>query len=227
LSNQKNSVTGANKLSEIKTNLREKINAANKEAAKRRAFISISASDFKEIFLLQMDFILSEKGLGNKYVLDKDNSSVINQIYLYLVGSDEFSGNINKGLLLMGSIGTGKTMIINAIISIIEELTVKRFTKVHAKALFSLMKNKDDGYFDKRPVFIDDIGKEIQEVNDYGTKTNPVPELFAIRYDYNSWTFATCNYNEKELTELYGETIVDRFKELFNVLILEGDSRRK
>ena len=89
---------------------------------------------------------------------------------------------------------------------------------------------RDNGgveYYKLKPMFIDDIGKETKEVRDYGTIVNPVPDLFSVRYDFGAWTLATCNYKPKELTEFYGETIVDRFKEMFNYLVLTGKSRRQ
>jgi len=213
-------------ISEIKNDLRKKINEAQQKANKRRVSLNMTGKTFSELFLLQVKFILAEKGLGKTYNIDKNNKEIINQIYFYLVGSPKFKGNKNKGLFLMGSIGTGKTMIINAIINIIEATTNKRFTSLHAKKIFSFLKENGVERLNKRPLFIDDIGKETLEVNDFGTKINVIPDLFAIRYDNNAWTFVTSNYDTEELTEFYGETIIDRFKELFNVLILKGDSRR-
>jgi len=80
----------------------------------------------------------------------------------------------------------------------------------------------------KRNLLIDDIGKESKDINDYGTIKNPLIDLISERYDNITWTFGTCNYSKESLIEFYGETIFDRFVEMFNILKLEGDqSRRK
>jgi len=76
----------------------------------------------------------------------------------------------------------------------------------------------------KRPLFIDDLGKESLEANNFGTKIQPIADLISLRYDLGSMTFVTTNYKMETLTKFYGITTTDRFKEMFNIMELGGES---
>jgi DNA replication protein DnaC len=102
----------------------------------------------------------------------------------------------------------------------------KRITKIHSKRVADVLKEHDKGWLDKRPLFIDDLGREPKEVNNYGTKELPIIDLISIRYDFGALTFATTNFDSEKLAEFYGVAIVDRFKEMFNMLVLKGASKR-
>jgi DNA replication protein DnaC len=193
----------------------------------RRIYIKLSPDEFQEIFMLNAKIEMAKRNKEREFEIDENNKLVINQLYLYLIGSDKFKGDLNRGIMLSGNVGTGKTMMINAFLGIIQQLSNKIVTSLHAKKVSSYLKEKGDDYLIKRPLFIDDLGKETKIVNDYGTVKNTIPDLFAIRYDTGAWTFATNNYSFDTLQEFYGETIVDRFKEMFNNLKLTGDSRRR
>jgi DNA replication protein DnaC len=207
--------------------LKDELNKSRYEIKNSRAFLNLSTEHFKEVFILNAEIILAKKNQLKEFIIDEDNKEVINQLYFYLIGSERFEGDLYKGIMLSGNIGSGKTLIMNSFLKIIEDLSIKIITKLHSKAIASHLKEKGEDYLNKRPLFIDDIGKESKIVNDYGTVKNTIPDLFALRYDFGAWTFATCNYKSPELKEFYGETIFDRFKELFNNMKLTGNSRRK
>jgi DNA replication protein DnaC len=128
--------------------------------------------------------------------------------------------------MLSGSIGTGKTIMINAICKIIESGSNKIITRMHSKKMNEMIKNNEPGFYDMRPLFIDDLGREPKEANDYGNKSEPLIDLISVRYDLGSWTFATTNFKKETLSEFYGAAIVDRFEEIFNTIVIEGSSRR-
>ena len=65
------------------------------------------------------------------------------------------------------------------------------------------------------------------EINDFGNKIQPIADLISFRYDNGALTHATCNYKIDTLTEFYGLTTTDRFKEMFNIIELKGESFRK
>lgn len=215
------------KINKIITNLQDELTEERNNIKKMRAFVKIDANQFKEIFILNAEIILAKKNQEKTFIIDENNKEVINQLYFYLIGSDRFKGDLYKGIFLSGNIGSGKTLILNSFLKIIEDLSIKVVTKLHSKAIASFLKENGESYLNQRPLFIDDIGKEAKTVNDYGTVKNTIPDLFALRYDFGSWTFATCNYKSDKLTEFYGETIFDRFKEFFNNMELSGNSRRK
>jgi DNA replication protein DnaC len=209
------------------TNLKDELQNSRLEIKNSRVFLKLTPEQFKEVFILNAEILLSKRNQNTEFLIDDNNKNIINNLYYYLIGSDKFEGDLYKGIFLSGNIGTGKTLILNSFIKIIEDLSIKNVTKLHAKAIASHLKEHGEDNLNKRPLFIDDIGKETKIVNDFGTIKNTIPDLFALRYDFGAWTFATCNYKSEELIEFYGETIFDRFKEMFNNFKLTGNSRRK
>lgn len=209
-------------------NLKLDLKAAKEEMKCRRVYLSIEPETFKEAFKLIANTQMIKRNNQDVFKVDENNKELINQIYFYAIGSDKFKGDLRKGILLNGNVGTGKTIIINTLIEIIQRLTNKIITVFHAKEIhYKVSKQDDEAYYHKRPLFVDDIGKEPSVVNSFGTKTNPIADLFAARYDCGAWTFATTNHTKPDLIDYYGDSTVDRFREMFNVIALIGESRRK
>ena len=81
------------------------------------------------------------------------------------------------------------------------------------------------------PICIDDIGTENIPTLYMGNRINFVEILLRERYryfqDYGALTHATTNEDMDGLINLYGEVVYDRIKEMFNIITLEGESRRK
>jgi DNA replication protein DnaC len=192
-----------------------------------RGVVKLEMNDFKALIKAEAENILAKRGRIIDFSIDKDNEQVIEYLNLYLGYDNSFPGDLSKGIMIIGSIGCGKTLIMLAFFNIIERFTIKRITKAHSKGLARMFHENGMSYYEKKPLFIDDIGKETKEVKDFGTIINPIPDLISLRYDFGAWTFATCNYKTSELNDFYGTMITDRFKEIFNILTLEGNSRRK
>jgi len=194
--------------------------------ASKRIYLKISPEDFKEAFILGCEIEMIKRGIKKPFLVDDENKDVVNQLYFYAVGNTQFKGDLNKSILLSGAIGTGKTLMILSLINIIEAGSNKIITKMHAKKMDEMIKSQEKGFYDNRPLFIDDLGREPKEANTYGNKSEPLIDLISVRYDLGAWTFATTNFNKETLTEFYGAAIVDRFNEMFNNLIITGESRR-
>lgn len=225
--NQNNPVS--NYIEKLKTELMEK-----REAVKQsRLYASLTYSEFIEIFKLIASRRLADKNEFSDFIVDRDNVSGLKQLYGYLTGNKEyFKGNPFKGIILIGKIGVGKTLMMSTYIEILEKTIFKniKIQKLHSKQIASKLINKDFGSIarlEKAPLFIDDIGKESREVNDFGTIISPITDLFSIRYDNNAKTFATANYSKDTFKKFYGSTIADRFIEMFNVIRIDGDESRR
>lgn len=160
----------------------------------------------------------------NPYIVDSDNKEIINQLYKYLTCASDFEGDLSKGILLIGPIGTGKTIIMESFCEIFNTCSNKIITMVGAKNIVEFKAIHGFDYLHKRPVFIDDIGKEQTTVNTYGTVSKPMEDLINERYKNESLTFGTSNLKIEDMP--YNPHTLDRIKQMFNVIILHGKSRR-
>ncbi|MCK5342084.1 MAG: hypothetical protein KAR20_01700 [Candidatus Heimdallarchaeota archaeon] len=176
---------------------------------------------FKEIFIEGA----KNRLYGTEFLVDKDNKEAINQLYYYLIGSDNFDGDPAKGIILMGSIGNGKTVLMESFIDVFNETSGKVMTNIHSKDIIRVMSENPVGYFNKRPLFIDDVGKEQGSVKEYGTTIKPMEDLINDRYKNFGLTFATSNYLYSDMS--YSNHTTDRMIQMFNIIILPGNSRRK
>jgi DNA replication protein DnaC len=87
------------------------------------------------------------------------------------------------------------------------------------------------------PLFIDELGREQVEVNDFGNRIRPFNQLMEMRYETGARTFFTSNFSMATLSKEkdengkpqqgYGEYINERVQEMTNMVVLPGTSRRK
>ena len=115
-------------MAEIKT-LRE-------EKKAERPVITLDSTDFGKIFRLNAKANMLKKGTDKDFIIDENNKHVINQLYFYISNIEYqekivikdnkevkeitgFKGDLNKGILLIGKIGTIKCTIIGLITMIL------------------------------------------------------------------------------------------------------------
>lgn len=166
---------------------------------------------------------LIEKKTNSQAILTEAQMVLIDELAKWVMG--EYKPNC--GVLLMGNIGVGKTTIMQALSAYYAFINNKIIPEFHAKQLPVEITNRGIDYFYKRPIFVDDLGKESPITTIWGQKFDTWPDLFAIRYEQRAITFATANYNMESFSKLYGEVVLDRMKEHFNIFILKGESLRK
>ena len=146
-------------------------------------------------------------------------------MFYYLNNYSQFEGDPIKGLLLIGPIGSGKTVLMQSFINLFNEISGKVSITIGARDIMEIQKKYGHDYLDKRPLFIDDIGKEQTTVNTYGTVSKPMEDLINSRYKTGGLTFGTANLKLEDMP--YNKHTIDRMKQMFNVIILPGISRRK
>ena len=88
----------------------------------------------------------------------------------------------------------------------------------------------------RRPLFIDELGREQLEINDFGNRIRPINDLMAARYETGARTFFTSNFKLETLSKGrsengeivgYGKYIGETLQEATNIVNLPGDSRRE
>lgn len=209
---------------------RERLQAhiAEKEEKLRsyKAYVAMSYEDFKELISAYAYDIMLQRSVKTAYVIDVNNGPIIKQLYLYFTNNPECRWNLNAGIMFAGSVGCGKSLLMMAYLRISNEYSRKITTTVHAKALGDqIRKNGMETYY-KRPMFIDELGREETEIKDYGTVIKPVIDLIAHRYEAGARTYATTNFNFKSLENFYGEFIRNRMEEMMTFVKFPGESRR-
>ena len=180
--------------------------------------------------------IMARRGVYHRYVVDDYNREVIRQMHLYVIGSEQCKWNIHKGLFLGGKVGCRKTLLMQSFCHVLHLISGLNIEMIPASELYKRIIKSGIESFASRPLFIDELGREQLEVNDFGNKLRPINELMALRYETGARTFFTSNFNMATLSQGYnskgemigyGKYIGERIQETVNVTILPGESRRE
>lgn len=183
---------------------------------------------------------------NSKIQIDAFNERIIWSMCLYFTNDARSELNPEKGLLLYGGIGCGKT-------------TLMDWFKINQKASYQVKSSREVSYSyskhgadsilkynglidgrDSNPAYghkdmgvcFDDLGTEVDKKH-FGNESNVMAEILLNRYDRHSTlkglTHITTNLNVNEIGERYGDRVRSRLREMFNVLVFDEKSpdRRK
>lgn len=195
-----------------------------------------------------------EKILGGDFVIDKHNQDVIDMLILYFTNSPDFERmnpdfSLRKGIMLRSHTpGTGKTILMKVFARSLnwnDGVQFKSFDRSRLinckRVVSSYRKNGEDVFAQfeevRKPEFLsvwtlDELGREDVEAQYYGNKCNVIQRIMQERYDLfidqKIKTHCTTNIvNRKDFQQLYGDFIVSRMREMFNVITLPGNDRRR
>lgn len=186
------------------------------------------------------------------FQITNDLKPVMGLMLLYFTSSDRFEsefkrlqgneGSLQKGLFLMGGVGTGKTILFKIFREYAMNVIKANGFREH-KAADVIKDVKENGttairryvicpsYQKPFVCYFDDLAASTDEINDYGTKVNVMEQVFTDRYIQfqrnGVITHASSNMFPKQLEKVYDVRIIDRFKEMFNFIELNGKSFRK
>jgi len=168
---------------------------------------------------------------------------------LYFLGSEKSELDLNKGIMLMGSVGTGKTTIMRIFKEYLMGIGSKRHYHIASardvERVFAMQgingirqfvynSYKDPrGMPQEKPAIycFEDLGLENTSTKNYGNESNPMAEVLLDRYDLfisNALkTHVTTNLSPAELERLYDNRLRSRFREMFTKIIIEGQDKRK
>ena len=189
---------------------------------------------------------LEKKGIelyGNHFkILESDHPIVFKLIAYFLKDEQacfQFNINLNKGIMLSGPVGCGKTSLMNL---------MKYLTPIDHK--FSVKPCRDisfefiqDGYevihrdskgklyqSEAKTICFDDLGTE-NNLKYYGNECNVIAEIMLSRYDlYISrklQTHITTNLSASEIEKNYGNRVRSRLREMVNLISFDRDKKDK
>ncbi|MBQ0769513.1 MAG: ATPase [Bizionia sp.] len=141
----------------------------------------------------------------------------------------KFGIDPDKGLLLSGPVGCGKTTLMMLLPHLIPHK--KRHTIIPARNIvfgFNAIGYKTiEDYSDSKEYCFDDLGAE-HTGRHYGKDCNVMGEILISRYDQfkkkGIKTHCTTNLNAVEIEERYGERVRSRMRELFNLVSFNTNS---
>jgi DNA replication protein DnaC len=128
-----------------------------------------------------------------------------------------------KGLLLTGSCGRGKSIIITGVIPV---LFLHRLNKILRPFHADLIPTKVDEISRLWAIAIDELGVEPQ-VNNYGEKSEGFNTIINAAELRLAPMFISTNLTSAEILARYGERTLDRICRLCKVVKFSGDSFRK
>ncbi|MBD0725528.1 ATPase [Flavobacterium sp. L1I52] len=183
---------------------------------------------------------LEKKGLelyGNHFKIHESDYSVIYKLIAYFLKDEptcyQYGINLNKGILLSGPVGCGKTSLMNL---------MKHLTPIEHK--FSVKPCRDisfefiqDGYqiihkysigklYESQPktICFDDLGVE-NNLKYYGNECNVMAEILLSRYDLfiskKLLTHITTNLSASEIETHYGNRVRSRLREIGNLIAFD------
>lgn len=172
----------------------------------------------------------SENTYHKKLILHDDNTALIRALCFFFSRDERFETelkfNLNKGLLIRGVSGLGKTYLLRCIerneVRPIEVLSMIDITE----------EVKEEGSYElphSHTLYLDDVGTEEHIVNHYGTKINWFKNFIEMYYlknkPFNRLVIST-NNSFDEIENKYGFRVRSRIKDMFNIIDVQGKDMR-
>ena len=131
--------------------------------------------------------------------------------------------NNGRGMLVIGTCGTGKTLICGKIIPVLINCLCNLIVYPYNS---QDMNQRLDDIKSKHLIYIDDIGIE-NISNQYGNKRMAFPEIVDDAEKNSKILIGTSNLSIEELQEKYGIRTIDRLRAIVDVVVFTGTSLRK
>lgn len=189
---------------------------------------------------------LEKKGIelyGNHFKIIEEDYPIIYKLIAYFLKDEptcfQYKINLNKGILISGPVGCGKTTLMN-LMKYLSSTEHKFIVKACRDISFEFIK---DGYevihrysrgkldqLDPKIYCFDDLGLE-NNLKYYGNECNVMAEILLSRYDlYISrriQTHITTNLSASEIENQYGNRVRSRMRELFNLISYDNTTKDK
>lgn len=174
---------------------------------------------------------------GKSFSLYKEDREVIYKLMIYAIRDEgncaKHDIDINKGILLTGPVGCGKTSLMT-LIKLFMPPKQGHIMKPAREVAFEFNTHGHQiiqKHTNPNTIFCyDDLGVE-QIMKHYGNDCNVMAEILLSRYDLfinlKTKTHATTNLNATELEKIYGNRVRSRMRELFNLIAFDSKAKDK
>ena len=187
---------------------------------------------------------LNKKGkeqYGNHFSIHPEDYEIIFKLMVYAIKDQKNAAkmniNLNKGILLSGPVGCGKTTLLT-LVNYFQSRQNKHVMKTCREVSFEFIK---EGYdivhkystlsFGKlgneswpRIYCFDDLGTE-NSLKYYGNECNVMAEILLSRYELfihkKMLTHLTTNLSATEIENLYGSRVRSRMREMYNLIAFD------
>lgn len=143
----------------------------------------------------------------------------------------------DKGLMLMGDCGRGKSIILNGVLPVLFRMKNRVLQPVHAQNFGAEVPDQRLAWGERPATYldrllvngypaIDELGIEPM-MNNYGEKSEGFNQVLNAAERYHRPVFVTTNLTELQILDRYGERTMDRLAHLCRTIHFEGDSLRK
>jgi len=183
---------------------------------------------------------LEKKGIelyGNHFKILESDYPIIYKLIAYFLKDEatcfQYNINLNKGILLSGPVGCGKTSLMN-LMKHLAATEHKFFVKPCRDISFEFIQ---DGYeiihkyskgklyqSEPKTICFDDLGTE-NNLKYYGNECNVMAEILLSRYDIFTakkiQTHITTNLSASEIENVYGNRVRSRLREMINLIAFD------
>jgi energy-coupling factor transporter ATP-binding protein EcfA2 len=180
---------------------------------------------------------------GASFRIHEEDHAVIYKLLVYFAALEQEAAavdvDLNKGILLSGPVGCGKTRLLelmNLVAPEVRRFGVKPCREVSFEFIeegykvinrYSRMSYNEKG---SRTWCFDDLGTE-QALKYYGNECNVIGEILLSRYDHffisGMITHITTNLSASDIEAMYGNRVRSRMREVFNLVSFAGTTKDK
>lgn len=189
---------------------------------------------------------LEKKGVelyGNHFKIHETDYPIVYKLIAYFLKDEptcfQYNIDLNKGILLSGPVGCGKTSLMN-LMKYLTATEYKFYVKSCRDISFEFIQ---EGYqiihkyskgklYESEPktICFDDLGTE-NNLKYYGNECNVMAEILLWRYDLFVYkkllTHITTNLSASEIEKVYGNRVRSRLREMCNLIAFERNIEDK